>query len=261
MKIIAALIERVFKNYITTVLGILLGFAGAVYGVYYLIPSTIAWQGHPIANTLVEIAGIAIALAGAIAKDKDIGINPPTLPTKVGMIALMILAGSMLWPARAQAQTSASTGLTFSAESEAFGIHYLGNWQTGASTSEILKVAAWGKTNQHALYALGNEFNAPGLFNGYGGGFRVQPDISGFLTKRTLIPSNALKAYFEGVVGNALSSTSNASNLYQRYGGGVQINLNQSGNLVAKAFSVHYDRIGAVNAFDASAGLSFIWGK
>jgi hypothetical protein len=106
MKIVAALIERVFKNWITTALGILLGFAGVVSAVYSLIPSTAVWQGHNIANTLLAAAGVAVALAGAIAKDKNIGINPPTLPTRVGMIVLMLLAGSMLWPASVQAQTT-----------------------------------------------------------------------------------------------------------------------------------------------------------
>jgi hypothetical protein len=105
MKIVAALIERVFKNWITTALGVLLGFAGVVSAVYNLIPSTAVWQGHNVGNTLLAAAGVAVALAGAIAKDKNIGINPPTLPTKVGMIVLMILAGSMLWPVSAQAQT------------------------------------------------------------------------------------------------------------------------------------------------------------
>ena len=108
MKIVAALIERLFKNWISTVLGVLLGFAGVVSAVYSLIPSTAVWQGHNIANTLLAAAGVAVALAGAIAKDKNIGINPPTLPTKVGMIVLMILAGSMLWPVSAQAQTVAT---------------------------------------------------------------------------------------------------------------------------------------------------------
>ena len=111
MKIIAALIERVFKNYVSTVLGILLGFAGIVAAVYNLIPSTLVWQGHNVANTLLAAAGVALALAGAIAKDKNIGINPPTLPTKVGMILLILSVGAFM-PMTAHAQDSTTTTTT-----------------------------------------------------------------------------------------------------------------------------------------------------
>ena len=91
MKVIASLIERVFKNWITTVLGILLGFAGVVSSVYNLIPTTLVWHGYNVANTLLAGAGVAVALAGIIAKDQNIGINPPTLPTKLGIFLIALL--------------------------------------------------------------------------------------------------------------------------------------------------------------------------
>ena len=115
MKIVAALIERVFKNWITTVLGVLLGFAAVVGAIYNVIPPTLIWHGYAVGNTLLAAAGVAVALAGAIAKDKSIGINPPTLPNKVGVI-LLLVGGSMIWPtsvhAQGVAQALASAGAT-----------------------------------------------------------------------------------------------------------------------------------------------------
>lgn len=43
-KIIASLIERVFKNWITTVIGVLLGIVGVIVGVIQVIPTTLVWQ-------------------------------------------------------------------------------------------------------------------------------------------------------------------------------------------------------------------------
>lgn len=103
MKMIVWAIERIFKNYITTILGILLGFAGLVAGIYHFIPSDFVWQGYNVADTLLKAAGIAVALAGAIAKDKHIGINPPALPNSTPLLFL-VLALSMIMPARVYGQ-------------------------------------------------------------------------------------------------------------------------------------------------------------
>ena len=263
MKIVAALIERVFKNWITTALGVLLGFAGVVSAVYNLIPSTALWQGHNIANTLLAAASVAVALAGAIAKDKDIGINPPTLPTKVGVIVLMLLSGSMLWPVSAQAQatttsttTSASNG--FAATSEAVAIRYSGEWSVGTHVTESYDFADFGKTKANHLYVQGHEFLAPtpGL-SIYAGGLQFEPDLTALL-KRTNLPASNFGVYFNGAAGNGVPS-SGGSHISFLAGGGVKYALTSA--LTWQSLNVQYFRYGSNNGAAMSTGLSFIFGK
>jgi hypothetical protein len=83
-------IERIFKNWITTVLGLLLGFAAVVASTYNFIPKEFMFHGMPLAATLLKVAGVALAIAGAIAKDKHIGINPPTLPPAAPLILIAL---------------------------------------------------------------------------------------------------------------------------------------------------------------------------
>ena len=263
MKIVAALIERVFKNWITTALGVLLGFAGVVSAVYNLIPSTALWQGHNIANTLLAAASVAVALAVAIAKDKDIGINPPTLPTKVGVIVLMLLSGSMLWPVSAQAQatttsttTSASNG--FAATSEAVAIRYSGEWSVGTHVTESYDFADFGKTKANHLYVQGHEFLAPtpGL-SIYAGGLQFEPDLTALL-KRTNLPASNFGVYFNGAAGNGVPS-SGGSHISFLAGGGVKYALTSA--LTWQSLNVQYFRYGSNNGAAMSTGLSFIFGK
>lgn len=263
MKIVAALIERVFKNWITTALGVLLGFAGVVSAVYNLIPSTAVWQGHNVGNTLLAAAGVAVALAGAIAKDKNIGINPPTLPTKVGMIVLMLLAGSMLWPVSAQAQaattsttTSASNG--FAATSEAVAIRYSGEWSVGTHVTESYDFADFGKTKANHLYVQGHELLAPtpGL-SIYAGGLQFEPDLTALL-KRTNLPASNFGVYFNGAAGNGVPS-SGGSHISFLAGGGVKYALTSA--LTWQSLNVQYFRYGSNNGAAISTGLSFVFGK
>jgi hypothetical protein len=184
MNIIASLIERVFKNYITTALGILLGFAGVVAAVYNLIPGTLIWQGHNVANTLYEIAAVAIAVAGAIAKDKHIGINSPTLPTKVGMILFMILAW-MAVPGAVQAQT------TFSATTGAVAVYDAGSWEAATHITESLNFFGFGAKKTNYVYLEGHEFLASTSgFNLYAAGAAVQPDLAKLFSKTNVNGSN-----------------------------------------------------------------------
>ena len=263
MKIVAALNERVFKNWITTVLGVLLGFAGVVSAVYSLIPSTAVWQGHNIANTLLAAAGVAVALAGAIAKDKNIGINPPTLPTKVGMIVLMLLAGSMLWPVSAQAH-AATTSTTprasngFAATTEADAIRYSGEWSVGTHVTESYDFADFGKTKANHLYVQGHELLAPtpGL-SIYVGGLQFEPDLTALL-KRTNLPVSNVGVYFNGAAGNGVPS-SGGSHISFLAGGGVKYALTST--LTWQSLNVQYFRYGSNNGAAISTGLSFIFGK
>jgi hypothetical protein len=263
MKIVAALIERVFTNWISTVLGMLLGFAGVISAVYNLIPSTAVWQGHNVGNTLLAAAGVAVALAGAIAKDKNIGINPPTLPTKVGMIVLTILAGSMLWPVSAQAQaattsTTASASNGFAATSEAVAIRYSGEWSVGTHVTESYDFADFGKTKANHLYVQGHELLAPtpGL-SIYAGGLQFEPDLTALL-KRTNLPASNFGVYFNGAAGNGVPS-SGGSHISFLAGGGVKYALTSA--LTWQSLNVQYFRYGSNNGAAISTGLSFVFGK
>ena len=100
-KIIASLIERVFGNWITTVIGVLLGVVGAVAGVAQVIPSTLMWHGYNVDALLTSVAGIVGAVALLLAKDKGITVDLP----KVGVILFAILAW-MAAPGAVQAQTN-----------------------------------------------------------------------------------------------------------------------------------------------------------
>jgi hypothetical protein len=256
MNIIASLIERVFKNYITTALGILLGFAGVVAAVYNLIPTTLVWHGYNVANTLLSAAGVAVALAGAIAKDKHIGINSPTLPTKVGMILFMILAW-MAAPGAVQAQTT-STSNGFTASSEAVAVRYAGEWSVGTHVTESYDFADFGKSKLNRLYLQGHELLAPtpGL-SIYAGGLQFEPDLTALL-KKTNVPAGNFGVYFNGAVGNGVPS-SGGSHISFMAGGGVKYALTSA--LTWQSLNAQYFRYGSNNGAAISTGLSFIFGK
>jgi hypothetical protein len=206
MKIIAALIERVFKNYITTALGILLGFAGVVSADYNLIPSTLVWQGHNVANTLLVAAGVAVALAGAIAKDKNIGINSPTLPTKVGMILLMLSAG-MLLPSTVRAQVN------FSATTGAVAVYDAGSWQAATHITESLDFLDFGSKKTNLVYIEGHEFLASASgFNLYSAGAAFQPDLSKAFSK-TIVNGSNLSLKLGASIGNKIPTNGSNSHV------------------------------------------------
>ena len=220
MKIIAALIERVFKNWITTVLGILLGFAGVISAVYNLIPTTLVWQGHNVANTLLYAAGIALALAGAIAKDKNIGINPPTLPTKLGVI-LLILGLGMAFPASVRSQTTATTtdtpAIALTTSTDAVVVFHDGNKDAASLISVDLKFATFGKKEGNIIYLTERNLLDPSDANTYSAGVAYQPDLSA-LFKTTLIPADNFSLMFGGAVGNKIpvsGTNSHVAGLFQ----------------------------------------------
>lgn len=206
MKIIAALIERVFKNWITTVLGVLLAFVGIVAAVYNLIPTTLVWQGHNVANTLLEVASVALALAGAIAQDKNIGINAPTLPTKLGMILLMLCAG-MLHPMKARAQ------ITVSATTGAVAVYDAGSWQAATHITESLDFFDFGAKKTNLVYLEGHEFLASASgFNLYSAGAAFQPDLSKAFSKTNVNGSN-LSLKLGASIGNKIPTDGSNSHI------------------------------------------------
>lgn len=221
MKIIAALIERVFKNYITTVLGVLLGFTGVVAAVYNLIPTTLVWQGHNVANTLLEVASVALALAGMIAKDKNIGINAPTLPTKVGMILLMLSAG-LLMPSTVRAQVN------FSATTGAVAVYDAGSWQAATHITESLDFLDFGAKKTNLLYIEGHEFLASASgFNLYSAGAAFQPDLSKAFSKTNVNGSN-LSLKIGASIGNKIPTNGSNSHIAELFNATVAYRASSS---------------------------------
>ena len=263
MKIIAALIERVFKNWITTVLGVLLGFSGVVAAVYNLIPSTLVWQGHNVANTLLAAAGVALALAGAIAKDKNIGINPPTLPTKVGMILLMLSVGAFM-PMTAHAQTTTVTTTTtasetgFIASSDALALHFDGTWSAATLIGESYPFINYGKTKSNTIYVKGFELEAPTPgWNIYAAGVGVKPDFSSWL-KKTNVPSDNLAIEFTAAIGNGVPE--NGGSHVSALAGAI-VSYRATSSLTWNALTAQWVRYGPKNGVGISMGIAYIFGK
>jgi hypothetical protein len=204
MTIIAWLIERVFKNWITTVLGVLLGFAGVVAAVYNLIPATLVWQGHNVANTLLAAAGVAVTLAGLIAKDKNIGINTPTLPTKVGMILLMLSVGALM-PMTVHAQdTTDSATITVTTSTDAVVVFQNGNKDAATLISATIPFATFGKTSGNVLYLTTQNLLDPSYASTYAAGAAYKPDLSGFFKKYTVFPADTFTITVGAAVGNKI---------------------------------------------------------
>ena len=262
MKIIAALIERVFKNYVSTVLGILLGFAGIVAAVYNLIPITLVWQGHNVANTLLEVASVSLALAGAIAKDKNIGINAPTLPTKVGMTLLMLSVG-MLMPTPARAQDSTTTTTTdtstgFTASSDALALHYNGEWSAATLVGESYDAFDFGKAKSNHVFIKGYELVAPTPgFNIYAAGMGVKPDFSSYL-KKTNIPAENLGVEFTAAIGNGIP-TNGGSHISAI--AGVIVSYRATSALTWNTLTAQLVRYGPNNGVALSTGIAYVFGK
>lgn len=264
-KLVAKFVERVFKNWITTVLGILLGFAAVVAAVYNLIPSTLAWHGYLVAATLLKAAGVVLALAGIIAKDENIGINPPTLPSsKVGLVLLMLSVG-MMFPVTAQAQTTTTATTTttdtttgFTASSDALALHFDGDWSAATLVGESYDFLDLGKVKSNHVYLKGYELVAPTPgFNIYAGGMGFKPDLSSWL-KKTNVPADNFSIEVTAAIGNGVPTTgsSHVSAL-----AGAIVSYRATSALTWNAIQGQWVRFGPKNGAAISTGIAYVFGK
>jgi hypothetical protein len=96
-RLVASFIERACGNWITTVIGILVGAAGLIGGATQVIPASLVWHGVHVVSALGTVATLVGAVALILAKDKGIKIDLP----KVGALLLCLLL-----PAIAHAQAA-----------------------------------------------------------------------------------------------------------------------------------------------------------
>jgi hypothetical protein len=89
-KLVAQLIERTFKNYVTTIIGLLVIVSATLGGAASVISANLALHGVHVQSMLVSIAAIVMGVACILAKDAGVKV-----PTQVGMILLMIGIGMM----------------------------------------------------------------------------------------------------------------------------------------------------------------------
>lgn len=98
-RVIAALIERVFGHYVTTVIGVLVVLSATLGGMAKAISENLVLHGIHVQSGLITVAAVALGVAGILAKDAKI-----KLPTQVGMLLMVLFLCTS-----AQAQSSSST--------------------------------------------------------------------------------------------------------------------------------------------------------
>ena len=265
-KLVAKFVERVFKSYVTTVLGILLGSAAFVGAIYGLIPSTLAWHGYLVAATLLKAAGVASALAGIIAKDENIGINHLTLPNaNKTLIVLLMLGVGMLFPFTAYAQTTTTAATTttasetgFTASSDALALHFDGTWSAATLIGESYPFINYGKTKSNTIYVKGFELEAPTPgWNIYAAGVGVKPDFSSWL-KKTNVPSDNLAIEFTAAIGNGVPE--NGGSHVSALAGAI-VSYRATSSLTWNALTAQWVRYGPKNGVGISMGIAYIFGQ
>lgn len=165
----------------------------------------------------------------------------------------MLLAGAMLITSMVNAQDT-PPGVALSTSSEAVAFYDKGAWTAGNDTTEILSVVQ----KPSVTFAIEGKEVTSSSWTAYLGGFRVQPNISGLLSK-TLIPKDSFTVFVDGAVGNALYSDHSAVTWLA--GGGAKYALNPSGSLQWTTLTADYMRVGNSNVFKISTGLEFFFHK
>lgn len=201
-KVIASIIERVFRNWITTVIGVLVGVVGAVAGIVQVIPGTLVWHGYNVDAFLTSAASIIGAIALILAKDKGIKVDLP----KVGIVLLILSLGAT-FPASVKAQTTDSTtntsAITLTTSTDAVVVFQNGNKDAATLISADLKFATFGKKEGNVLYLTDRNLLDPSYANTYAAGVAYEPDLSG-LFKKTLIPADSFTVLFGAAAGDMI---------------------------------------------------------
>jgi hypothetical protein len=254
-KLIAGLVERSCKNYVTTIIGALVIVAATLGGMAGAISDNLLLYGFHVQPDLVTAAAVALGIAGILAKDSGV-----KLPSQVGAILLMISLALMLsGSAQAQTVTPTATAVSngFAASGGPIAIHYNGTWSAASFTRESYDLVDFGATKANHVSIQGVELvmPQPGV-NIYLGGVTLQPDLSS-LFKKVNVPAGSFGAFFDANAGNGIPSTG-PSHVSWLAGGGVLYKF--TGSLSWTPLAVQYGRFGGTGFVAMSTQLQFVFG-
>ena len=101
-RLLAELLERIFGNKVTSIIGVLVVAAGAIAGGANVIPATVVFHGIHVRSVLLTASAIIGGVALLLAKDAGVKVpNPPDL-SKFGTVLL----AALLLPAMAHSQSA-----------------------------------------------------------------------------------------------------------------------------------------------------------
>lgn len=215
----------------TTFAGVLLG-AVTIFTVFMQQGVTLGNLGTGTVVSLV--IGVCTALLGMLARDPgaaQAGVQNPmgakadsTLRAVLvfallGVLLTSIARGQGVLPTPIAPVASSSAG--FVASTDALAIGGPGGWSAGSRSNEDFDLLDFGATKSNRLFLEGVELLAPTAgFSIYGGGVKLQPDISALL-KKTNLPSGNFMAFLDASAGNTIYATG-PSHAGVIVGGGLQ---------------------------------------
>lgn len=112
-RLIASLVERVFGNKVTSIIGVLVIAAGVIGGAGKAFPSNLMLYGFHVQSALVTLAAIVGGVALLLAKDSGVKVSAPS-PVILLLVALSLMCAGPLAaqapPAPAPAPVAAAPG-------------------------------------------------------------------------------------------------------------------------------------------------------
>ena len=221
------MISNIWVHWKTSAAGVLLAVV-TVAGVFSQQGVTLGTAGT--GTVVALIAACCTALLGLLAKDPGEAASQQAsgsavqqkLPVLAFLLIALMLAPVLMaqaTPIAPAAPVSSTTG--FVASTDVLAIGSAGGWSAGNRTNEDYDLVDFGATKSNRLFLEGVELLAPTAgFSVYGGGVKLQPDISSLL-KRTNLPTGNFLAFIDGSVGNTVYA-SGPNHVGVIIGGGLQ---------------------------------------
>lgn len=167
---------------------------------------------------------------------------------------LLIVAMFSSLMAQVAPPIAGGTGIPVSISTEVTALNFGGSYYAINHTTQSLELLTWGVAKGNSLAVEGHELiGAPTVgWNGYYGGIKLQPDISGLMSK-TNITSDLFNVFAQGAAGVVGLPTGNAISFI--VGGGA--NYRFTPNLAWSTVDFRWVRVGATNGYEASTGLIY----